>query len=74
MLVKASNDERYADQVQPAMIHHNRTKRPIIRDTYGLVTNGLKWTFLHVNKEHEGCVALIKSSEKLTFIRNSILP
>ncbi|KAL4778346.1 hypothetical protein BJX76DRAFT_352681 [Aspergillus varians] len=36
-----------------SMIHHNRTNRPIIQDTYGLVTDGLEWTFLHVNKEHE---------------------
>lgn len=66
MLVRTPNDERYADQVL-AMIHHNRTKRPIIRDTYGLVTDGLKWTFLHVNKEHGVCVTLIESSENLTF-------
>lgn len=37
------------------MIHHNRINRPIIQDTYGLVTDGLKWTFIQVCKEHEVC-------------------
>ncbi|KAL2848178.1 hypothetical protein BJY01DRAFT_246503 [Aspergillus pseudoustus] len=36
-----------------AMIHHNRTKQDIIQDTCGIVTDGLKWIFLHVNKKHE---------------------
>lgn len=56
------------------MIHHNRAKRPIIQDTYGLVTDGLKWTFFHVNKDHEVCVILVKLKEKLTVIHNSIPP
>ncbi|BCS23407.1 uncharacterized protein APUU_31632A [Aspergillus puulaauensis] len=48
-------EERYYSAALAAisMIHHNRAKRPIIQDTYGLVTDGLKWTFFHVNKEHE---------------------
>ncbi|KAL3451565.1 hypothetical protein BJX65DRAFT_268113 [Aspergillus insuetus] len=36
-----------------AMIHHCRAKQPVIQGTYGVVTDGLTWIFLYVNKEGE---------------------
>ncbi|KAL3457305.1 hypothetical protein BJX64DRAFT_295970 [Aspergillus heterothallicus] len=36
-----------------AMIHHGRTKQQMVQGTYGVITDGLKWTFLHVDKHNE---------------------
>ncbi|KAL3475728.1 hypothetical protein BJX99DRAFT_259165 [Aspergillus californicus] len=43
----------FAALAATAMIHHGQTKRHTIQGTYGVVTDGLKWTFLHVNKKDE---------------------
>ncbi|KAL2847359.1 hypothetical protein BJX68DRAFT_268226 [Aspergillus pseudodeflectus] len=43
----------FAALATAAMIHHGRAKRPVMQGTYGIVTDGLRWIFLHVNKEGE---------------------
>ncbi|KAL2868342.1 uncharacterized protein BJX67DRAFT_54710 [Aspergillus lucknowensis] len=36
-----------------AMVHRGRKKHHIIEGTYGVVTDGLKWTFLYIDKKAE---------------------
>ncbi|KAL3455953.1 hypothetical protein BJX64DRAFT_294562 [Aspergillus heterothallicus] len=43
----------FAGLAATAMIHHGRDKRPVIQGTYAVVTDCLKWIFLHVNREGE---------------------
>jgi hypothetical protein len=46
------------------MIHHGRAKRPVMQGTYGIVTDGLRWIFLHVNKEGEVCLLIVLRAMK----------
>ncbi|KAL3486768.1 hypothetical protein BJX62DRAFT_241642 [Aspergillus germanicus] len=43
----------FAALAATAMIYHGRAKTPVVEGTYGLVTDGLTWIFLHVNKQGE---------------------
>ncbi|KAJ0416358.1 hypothetical protein BJY00DRAFT_304238 [Aspergillus carlsbadensis] len=44
---------RFAAFAATATIHHGRAKRPAVQATYGVVTDGLTWIFLHVNQAGE---------------------
>ncbi|CEN61105.1 hypothetical protein ASPCAL07770 [Aspergillus calidoustus] len=52
-LIVASRTVKYMLTRSQVMIHHGRAKRPVMQGTYGIVTDGLRWIFLHVNKEGE---------------------
>ncbi|KAL2850534.1 hypothetical protein BJX68DRAFT_266737 [Aspergillus pseudodeflectus] len=36
-----------------SMVHHSRNTQPVLEETYGIVTDGLRWLFFFVGKEDE---------------------
>ncbi|KAJ0421222.1 hypothetical protein BJY00DRAFT_312403 [Aspergillus carlsbadensis] len=36
-----------------SMVHHYRNTQPVLEDTYGIVTDGLRWVFFHIGERNK---------------------
>jgi hypothetical protein len=41
------------------MVHHYRNTQPALAETYGIVTDGLRWLFFFIGKEDKVCTFLM---------------